>query len=73
MRVWYDQEVDILYISLGSGPAVDSEELDQDVRVEYGEEGKIIGIEVMNARSNLFGVVANEIAGKLREAMVVKR
>jgi len=68
MRVWYDREVDILYISLRRGPAYDSEELDPDFRVEYDEEGKLIGVEVMNARARVFKTMAKEIATQIKEA-----
>jgi len=69
MRAWYDAEVDILYISVRRGPAYDSEELSPDVRVEYDRKGKVIGIEVMNARSSVFTAIAKEIATQLKEAM----
>ena len=68
MRVWCDREVDILYISLRRGPAYDSEELDPDVGVEYDEKGKLIGVEVMNARTRVFKTIANEIATQIKEA-----
>lgn len=69
MKVWYDREVDILYISLKKGPAYDSEELGPDVRVEYDEKGKLIGIEVMNARVNVFNAIAKEIATQLKKTI----
>ncbi|MDI6904581.1 MAG: DUF2283 domain-containing protein [Candidatus Bathyarchaeia archaeon] len=72
MKVWYDREVDILYISLKKGPAYDSEELSPDVRVEYDEKGKLIGIEVMNARINVFNAIAKEIATHLKETITTK-
>ena len=72
MRVWYDREVDILYISLRRGPAYDSEELDPDVRVEYDEKGKLIGVEVMNARIRVFKTISDEIATQIKEAITTK-
>ena len=62
MKVSYDQESDILYIIVREGPAYDSEELDEDIRVEYDKEGRIIGIEVFDARRNVGKVMAEEIA-----------
>jgi len=72
VRVWYDREVDILYISLRRGPAYDSEELDPDVRVEYDEKGKLIGVEVMNARIRVFKTISDEIATQIKEAITTK-
>ena len=72
MKVWYDGEVDILYISLRRGPAYDSEELSPDVRVEYDEKGKLIGIEVMNARTSVFKAIAKEIVTQLKETIATK-
>ena len=46
VRVWHDEETDILYISLKEGPAVDSEEAEEGVRVEYGPHGEVVGVEI---------------------------
>ena len=62
MKVSYDQESDILYIVVKEGPAYDSEELNEDVRVEYDKDGRIVGIEIFDARRNVDKVMAEEIA-----------
>lgn len=46
IKVWCDEEADILYISLKEGQTVDSEETEEGVRVEYGVTGETMGIEV---------------------------
>jgi uncharacterized protein YuzE len=66
MKTNYDQESDILYIVVKDGPAYDSEELDDDVRVEYDKKGKIVGIEVLNARRNVGKAMAQEIAQRVK-------
>jgi uncharacterized protein YuzE len=66
MKTNYDQESDILYIVVKDGPAYDSEELDDDVRVEYDKKGKIVGIEVLNARRNIGKAMAQEIAQRVK-------
>lgn len=49
----YDDEADVLYIHLGdSVDADDSEMTDDDLIIRY-RNGKIVGITVMNARSNM--------------------
>ncbi len=62
MRVNYDRESDILYIVVRDGPAQDSEELDEDIRVEYDKKGQIVGIEILDARRNIGKAMAQEIA-----------
>jgi uncharacterized protein YuzE len=62
MKVNYDKESDILYIVLKKGPAYDSEELNEDIRVEFDKEGEIIGIEVFDASRNVGKAMAEEIA-----------
>lgn len=66
MKVSYDQESDILYLVLREGPVYDSEELDEDVRVEYDKDGRIVGIEIFDARRNLGKVMAEEIAQRVK-------
>jgi uncharacterized protein YuzE len=49
IKVWCDDETDILYISLKEGQTVDSEETAEGVRIEYGVTGETLGIEVTGA------------------------
>lgn len=65
IKMWYDEEVDILYLLLKKGEAVDSEELEENIRVEYNEKGEIIGLEIRNISKYL----AKSIAEKLKEAI----
>jgi uncharacterized protein YuzE len=48
VRISFDEESDILYLSLKEGVAVDSDEIIEDVRVEYDEERQVIVIEIFN-------------------------
>lgn len=66
MKVYYDPKVDILYMVIREGPIYDSTELDEDVRLEYDKKGKIVGIEVMNARRNVARVLAEGIAEQIK-------
>ncbi len=68
MRDHYDPEVDILYLTIRRGPIIDSEELDEDVRLEYDQKGGIIGIEIANARKNLARPLSATIARQLKTA-----
>jgi len=65
VKIWYDEESDILYISFGKGVAVDSEEVDEGVRVEYDEGGKLVGVEISNAREKLLKQIAKLISREI--------
>ncbi len=66
MKTTYDEENDILYIVVREGAAANSEEIDDDIRVEYDKKNKIVGIEVQNARRNIGKAMAQEIAQKVK-------
>ena len=55
MKISYDAKVDALYIeirSLAPGTA-DNRELTEDVTANYGPDGKLAGLEILNASSIL--------------------
>jgi len=66
MKTTYDEENDILYIVVREGPASNSEEIDDDIRVEYDKKNKIVGIEIQNARRNIGKAMAQEIAQRVK-------
>jgi uncharacterized protein YuzE len=53
MRVRYDPEADILYILVKEGTIKETEEVSNDLFVEYDEDNHIAGIELWQARKNL--------------------
>ena len=65
VKVWFDEETDILYLSLKEGISVDSEEVAEDVRVEYDKQGQIIGVEI----HNITKMLAKPLARQLKEAV----
>ena len=66
VKVWFDEETDILYLSLKEVISVDSEEVaEEDVRVEYDKQGQIIGVEI----HNITKMLAKPLARQLREAV----
>jgi uncharacterized protein YuzE len=54
IKVRYDHEGDILYILVKEGRIKDTIEVGEDLFVEVDEEGKIAGLEVWRARTNIF-------------------
>lgn len=56
MKVAYDPQVDALYIRLVEGPVqVTTQRLTEDVAVNYGPDGRIVGIEILDASDYVFG------------------
>lgn len=48
LRVHYDKEVDVLYLSR-EGKEASVEEAYPGISLEFNEEGNIVGIEILNA------------------------
>ncbi|MFQ5613744.1 MAG: DUF2283 domain-containing protein [Anaerolineae bacterium] len=56
MKVAYDPQVDALYIRfLDESVQVTTQRLSEDVAVNYAPDGRIVGIEVLDASDYLFG------------------
>lgn len=66
IKMWYDEYVDILYISLREGEGIDSEEIKENLRVEYNKKGEVIGLEI----SNISKLLAKTLAEKLKQAIM---
>ncbi|QJW88360.1 DUF2283 domain-containing protein [Spirosoma taeanense] len=49
MKVKYDREVDILYIRIADSPVEESDEERPGTVIDYDAEGRVVGIEIMNA------------------------
>jgi uncharacterized protein YuzE len=49
MRISYHADTDTLYIHFSETPSVDSEEKAPEVVVDFGEDGRIVGLEVDHA------------------------
>ncbi|MCL2027979.1 MAG: DUF2283 domain-containing protein [Bacteroidales bacterium] len=49
MKVKYDKNVDILYLSFNDEKIFESDEEKKGIILDYAENGKIVGVEVLNA------------------------
>ena len=49
MKVKYDREQDILYVSLSNEAVFESDEEKKGIILDYSANGHIVGIEVLNA------------------------
>jgi len=49
MRIHYSQEADVLYIRLNDTDIENSDEVTDDVIMDYDKKGNIVGIEILSA------------------------
>ncbi len=63
MKVRYDPQGDILYIEVSKAKVTETVEIDDDILVDYDENGNIVGIEIWRAREVLLG----EMMKRLKE------
>ena len=64
MVIKYDKESDIIYIQFSDNKIVESDEDKPGVILDYGENGEIVGIEVLNAskKTNQPNGISYEVA-----------
>lgn len=53
MNYQYDTEADVAYLRLTDGEVVDSEMVNPHVVLDYDEENRVIGIELLHVRKHL--------------------
>ena len=53
MKVKYDKELDILYISLSDKPVKESDEEKPGIILDYSADGSIVAIEILEASKKL--------------------
>jgi uncharacterized protein YuzE len=51
--VTYDPEADAAYIRFSAGKVEESEEVAAGIVLDYDEEGRLVGMEVLHARAHL--------------------
>jgi len=70
MRTTYDSEHDILYINIAEDRSVrDTQPLDDDILVDFDEEGNIVGIEIWQASKNIVEPVAERLIEKVKKSL----
>ncbi|MFP4392009.1 MAG: DUF2283 domain-containing protein [Desulfohalobiaceae bacterium] len=52
MKIYYDQEIDAAYLRLSEETPTGAIEVSEGVNLDLTEEGKIVGIEILNASKN---------------------
>jgi uncharacterized protein YuzE len=70
MKVIYDRETDTLSLILAEGPVVESDELREGLIIDYGRDGRIVSVEVLNASEHVAEPAS--IAFELKEAAAAR-
>jgi uncharacterized protein YuzE len=58
----YDPAADAAYIRFSSETVLESEEVSQGIVLDYDRDGHIVGMEVLNARTNLPATILDDAA-----------
>jgi len=53
MKVYYDDEVDALYLKLGENNPEGVIEISEDINLDISHDDKIVGIEILNASKKI--------------------
>jgi uncharacterized protein YuzE len=53
MKIIYDPETDTLILLFRDDPIAESDELKEGLIVDYGNDGKIVSVEVLDASENV--------------------
>lgn len=61
-KLEYDPAADAAYIRLSSETVLESEEVSQGIVLDYDRDGHIVGMEVLNARTDLPPAVLDDAA-----------
>ena len=67
MKISYDPKYDVLYLKFMEEKVVDTIEVDGGVLIDYGENRKMVGIEIIGASGLIKANPLQEIVIKLQE------
>jgi len=67
MKVSYDPKHDVLYLKFSDAKIVDTVEVAEGILIDYGENGEIVGIEIINASTLVKTKPLKEVVIKIQE------
>ena len=70
MKLNYYPETDSLYIDLSGRTSIESKEISEGIVLDYDSEGKLVGIDIDNAKSNveMEKLILSKLPGKVETA-----
>jgi len=67
MNISYDPNYDVMYLKFSEGKIVDTIEVEANVIIDYGPQGEIMGIEIIDASKLIRANPLNEIVIKIQD------
>lgn len=67
LKISYDPKYDVMYIKFSEGKVADTIEVEANVLIDYGEDGEIMGIEILSASRMTKTNPLDEIIIKIQE------
>jgi len=53
VKLQYDAKTDALYVRLADVPVAESQELHPGVILDYDDQGRVVGVEILNVKRQL--------------------
>ena len=67
MNISYDPNYDVMYLKFCDGKIVDTIEVEANVLIDYGSQGEILGIEIIDASKLTKANPLHEIVIKIQD------
>jgi uncharacterized protein YuzE len=67
MKISYDPKYDVMYLKFTDGKVADTVEVAANILIDYGEQGEIMGIEIIGASTLMKANPLHEIIIKVQE------
>jgi len=67
MKISYDPKYDVMYLKFSDGKIADTVEVAANILIDYGEQGEIMGIEIIDASTLMKANPLQEIVIKFQE------
>ena len=67
MKISYDPKYDVMYMKFSEGKVEDTVEVEPNILVDYGDNGEIRGIEILNASTIMTANPLKAIVTKIQE------
>jgi uncharacterized protein YuzE len=67
MKISYDPKHDVMYLKFSEGKIADTIEVETNILIDYGEQGEIMGIEIIDASTLMKANPLQEIVIKVQE------
>jgi uncharacterized protein YuzE len=67
MKITYDPNYDVMYLKFCDGKIVDTVEVEANILIDYGPQGEIMGIEIIDASTLTKANPLHEIVIKIQD------